>query len=155
MYNNLDEAYLEFLKTNFSHYNERMVAVPVSFLFNISVNKKVTHGIVSEEGGGGEREKSKEEKDWYKAASGLRAEEKIFDKLQEQFSDQPCLLVNGFKEQDMIKVIKEKIKDIIKGKGKLSEQVIIFFHRTTYFRSNHVIQTHVGIKLLQSCKQTF
>ena len=106
-----------------------MVAVPVSFQFNIPVNKKVTHGIISVEGG--EREKSKEEKNWYKAASGLRAEEKIFDKLQEQFSDHPCLLVNGFKEQDMIRVIKEKMKDI-KGKGELSEQVKIFFHRTTY-----------------------
>ena len=159
MYINLDEAYLEFVTTNFPCYNERMVKVPVSFQFNIPVKDdttketKVIHGIVSEEEGRGEREKSKKEKDWYKAASGLRAEEKIFDKLQEQFSDNPCLLVNGFKEQDMIKVIKEKIKDI-KGKGELSEQVKIFFHRT-YFRSNHVIHTHVGIKLLQSSKQTF
>ena len=40
-----------------------------------------------------------------------KQEEKIFDKLQEQFYDNPCLLVNGFKEQDMIKVIKEMIKD--------------------------------------------
>ena len=104
-----------------------MVTVPVSFQFNIPVNKKVTHGIVNEEGDGVEKEKSKEEKNWYKAASGLRAEQKIFDKLQEQFSDHSCLLVNGFKEQDMIKLIKEKIKEI-KGKGKLSKQVKTFFH---------------------------
>ena len=94
-----------------------MVKVPVSFQFNIPVKDeatketKVIHGIVSEEEGRGEREKTKKEKDWFKAASGLRAEEKIFDKLQEQFSDHPCLLVNGFKEQDMIKVIKEMIKN--------------------------------------------
>ena len=105
-----------------------MVTVPVSFQYNITFNKKVTHGIVSEEG---EKEKSTEEKNWYKAASGLRAEQKIFDKLQEQFSDNPCLLVNGFKEQDMIKVIKEMIKNE-GGKGKLGDQVKISFHRSTF-----------------------
>ena len=99
VYINLDEAYLEFLKTNFLHYNERMVTVPVSFQFNIPVNKKVTHGIVSEDGGGGEREKSKEEKNWYKAASGLRSEQKIFDKLQEQFSGYPKVLDQLEKDQ--------------------------------------------------------
>ena len=78
-----------------------------------------------EEGVGVERQKSREEKNWYKSASGQRAEQKIFDKLQEQFSDQPCLLVNGFKEQDMIKVIKETIKET-ERKGKLSDQVKIF-----------------------------
>ena len=120
MYINLDKAYLEFVTTNFPCYNEQMVAVPVSFHYNINF----IHGIVSEEEGRGEREKSKKEKDWFKAASGLRAEEKIFDKLQEQFSDHPCLLVNGFKEQDVIKVIKEKIRRIKKG-IKLSDQVKI------------------------------
>ena len=109
-----------------------MVTVPVSFKYNIQVKDenrkpKVTHGIVSEDGGGGEKEKSKEEKNWYKEASGLRAEQKIFDKLQEQLSDQPCLLVNGFHEQDLIKVIREEIKGI-KGKGKLSNQVKILLH---------------------------
>ena len=59
------------LKTNFFHYNERMVKVPVSFQFNIPVKDdttketKVIHGIVSEEKGKGEREKSKEEKRKY------------------------------------------------------------------------------------------
>ena len=130
---NLDEAYLEFLKTNFPCYNQQIVAVPVSFQFNIPVKDEtkkkamVIHGILSEEEGRGKREKSKKEKDWCKAAFGLRAEQKIFDKLKEQFSDHPCLLVNGFKEQDMIKLIKEKIKEI-KGKGKLSKQVKTFFH---------------------------
>ena len=122
---NLDEAYLQFLKTNFPCYNQQIVAVPVSFQFNIPVNKKVTHGIVSEERGGVEREKSREETNWYKAASGLRAEQKIFDKLQEQFSDHPCLLVNGFYEQNIIKVIKEGID----RKGiQLSDQVYIIIN---------------------------
>ena len=102
-----------------------MVTLPISFQFNIPVNKKVTHGIVGEERGGGEREKSREETNWYKAASGLRAEQKIFDKLQEQFSDHPCLLVNGFYEQNMVKVIKEGID----RKGiQLSDQVYIIIN---------------------------
>ena len=122
MYINLDEAYLEFLTTNFPCYNEQMVAVPVSFHYNIHF----IHGIVSEEEGRGERperEKSKKENDWCKKARNLRAEQKIFDKLQEQFFDRPCLLVNGFKEDYMIKVAREKIRK--KKKGKLSDQVKI------------------------------
>ena len=102
-----EEAYLEFLKANFPDYKKGMVTVPVSFQFNIPVKDettkktKVVHGIVKEEEGKGEREKSKVEKDWYKAASGLRAEQKIFDKVLEQFYDQPCMMVNGFHEKDM------------------------------------------------------
>ena len=80
-----------------------------------------THGIVSDDG------EQKGSREWMKAAFGLRAEQKIFDKLQEQLSDQPCLLVNGFHEQDLIKVIREDIKGI-KGKGKLSDQVKILLH---------------------------
>ena len=106
-----------------------MVTVPVSFQFNIPIKdgirkKTKVHGILRKEG---ERNvnsnKSKEEKEWLKAASGHRAEQKIFDKLQEHFSDRPCLLVNGFCEQYMIKVAKEKI--LKSKKGKLSDQVKI------------------------------
>ena len=131
-FNFSEEAYLEFLKTNFPDYNKRMVTVPVSFQFNIPVKDEITketkviQGILSKEEGRGGREKSKEEKDWYKAASGLSAEQKIFDKLQEQFSDQPCLMVNGFHENYMIKVIKEKIQQD-KKRIELSDQVTISF----------------------------
>ena len=68
MYINLDAAYLEFLTTNYSCYNERIVAVPVSFNYNIPVKDeatketKVIHGIVEEEGMGereGEKQKAK------------------------------------------------------------------------------------------------
>ena len=106
-----------------------MVTVPVSFQFNILIkdgiekNTKVVHGIFNKEGERQDSNKSKEEKEWLKAASGHRAEQKIFDKLQEQFFDRPCLLVNGFKEDYMIKVAKEKSRK--KKKGKLSDQVKI------------------------------
>ena len=116
-----------------------MVTVPVSFQFNILIkdgiekNTKVVHGIFNKEGERQDSNKSrkkrkkrkrgKDETEWLKTASGHRAEQKIFDKLQEQFSDRPCLLVNGFKEDYMIKVAKEKIPK--KKKGKLSDQVKI------------------------------
>ena len=97
-----------------------MVTVPVSFQFKTKV-----HGILSKKGERNDSiNKSKEEKVWLKAASGHRAEQKIFDKLQEHFSDQPCLLVNGFCENFLIKVAKEKIPKRKTG-IKLSDQVKI------------------------------
>ena len=116
----LDDEFCEFLKTNFAHYNEKMVTVPVSFQY-----KGVrTHGIVSADGeirkGG---EKSKE---WIKATSGLRAEQKIFDEIQRHFSHKPCLLINGFSEQNLIKVVKSKLKKY-KNKIQLSDQVKLGF----------------------------
>ena len=107
-----------------------MVTVPVSFQFNIPIKdgngkKTKVHGILSKEGERNDSiNKSKEEKVWLKAASGHRAEQKIYDKLQEQFSDQPCLLVNGFCENFLIKVAKEKIPKRKTG-IKLSDQVKI------------------------------
>ena len=99
--------------------------------------------------------RGKEEKEWLQSASGHRAEQKIFDKLQEQFSDWPCLLVNGFKEDFMIKVAKEKIPK--KKKGKLSDQVKISWKEKYLwaFKYNSDYFIIVGIKLLQSSKQTF
>ena len=113
----LGDEYSEFLKANFPHFNERMVTVPVSFQY-----KDVrTHGIVSDNS---EVKKVGEiSKDWIKATSGLRAEQKIFDEIQRQFSDQPCLLMNGFSEHNLFKVIKSKLQQNKNG-IQLSEQVI-------------------------------
>ena len=107
-----------------------MVTVPVSFQFNIPIKdgngkKTKVHGILSKKGEWNvNSDKSKEEKEWLKVASGNRAEQKIFDKLQEIFSDKPCLLVNGFCENFLIKVAKEKIPKRKTG-IKLSDQVKI------------------------------
>ena len=90
-----------------------MVTVPVSFQYK-GVQGVKTPGIVRDDGGRQVEEVSKEEKDWNKAVSGLRAEQRIFDEIQRQFSDQPCLLINGFSEQDLIKVVKIKLQK--KGK---------------------------------------
>ena len=114
----LVDEYREFLKTNFPLYNERMVTIPVSFQY-----KDVkTHGIVSDDVGRKGGGKSKDERDWIKAVSGLRAEQRIFDKIQRHFSDKPCLLINGFTEHDLIKVVKSKLQKEKKG-IQLSDQV--------------------------------
>ena len=114
----LDDEYCHFLKTNFPHYNERMVTIPVSFQYK----DLKTHGIVSDDVGRKGGEKSKDESNWIKAVSGLRAEQRIFDKIQRHFSDKPCLLINGFTEHDLIKVVKSKLQKEKKG-IQLSDQV--------------------------------
>ena len=102
-----------------------MVTVPVSFQY-----KDVkTHGIVSDDAGerkGGE--KSKEERNWIKAVSGLRAEQRIFDEIQRYISDKPCLLVNGFTEHDLIKVVKSKLQQE-KKRIELSNEVKADFEK--------------------------
>ena len=113
----LNDEYSKFLNDNFSHYNERMVTVPLSFQYK----DLRTHGIVSDDEG---RKAGETSKDWKKATSGLRAEQKIFDEIQRQFSDQPCLLMNGFSEQNLFKVLKSKLQQDKNG-IQLSEQVIV------------------------------
>ena len=115
----LCDEYCQFLKDNFPHYNERLVTVPVSFQYK----DLGTHGIVSDNGGLKAGETSKE---WKKDTSGLRAEQKVFDEIQRQFSDQPCLLMNGFSEHNLFKVIKSKIQQDKKG-IQLSHQVTFKF----------------------------
>jgi len=44
-----------------------------------------------------------------KASSGQEAEQKVYEMLQRRFSNEPCLLVHEFKENDLVKVIKENI----------------------------------------------
>ena len=115
----LDDEYHEFLKTNFPLYNERMVTIPVSFQYK----DLKTHGIVSDDVGRKGGEKSKDyERTWIKDASGIRAEQRIFDKIQRHFSDKPCLLMNGFTEHDLIKVVKSMLQKEKKG-FQLSNQV--------------------------------
>ena len=111
----LFDEYCTFLKDNFPHFNERMITVPMSFQY-----KGVrTHGIVSDDGG---RKAGETSKNWIKETSGLRAEQKIFEEIQTQFSDQPCLLMNGFSEQNLFKVMKSKLQQDKNG-IQLSKQV--------------------------------
>ena len=77
----LDDAFYKFLETNFPHYNEKIVTVPVSFQYHVK-----THGIVRDDGDR-EEGKSKKEIDWLSTTSGLRAEHRIFDQIQRKFSD--------------------------------------------------------------------
>ena len=103
-----------------------MVTVPVSFQYKGMQGVK-THGIVRNDGGRKGDDVSKEEKDWNKAVSGLRGEQRIFEELQRQFSDQPCLLMNGFSEHDLIKVVRDKLQK--KGKCEvLTKEVKLTFN---------------------------
>ena len=105
-----------------------MVTVPASFQYK-DVQGVKTHGIVRDDGGKKGKEISKEEKDWNKAVSGLRAEQRIFDEIQRQFADQPCLLMNGFSEHNLFKVVKSKLQQDKKGKCEaLSDEVKTKFY---------------------------
>ena len=122
----LDEEFSKFLKSNFPDYNERMVTVPVSFQYKGEQGLE-THGIMRNKGGRKGDDVSKEEKKWNKAVSGLRAEQRIFEELQRQFSDEPCLLMNGFREHDLIKVVRDKLQK--KGKCEaLTKEVKLTFN---------------------------
>ena len=119
LFYSVGDVYCDFLKDNFPHYNKRMVTVPVSFQY-----KDVrTHGIVSDDG------ENKGSKEWMKAAYGLRAEQKIFDEIQRQFYDKPCLLINGFSEHNLIKVVRNKLQQDKNG-IQLSDQV---FFKVQFF----------------------
>ena len=103
-----------------------MVTVPVSFQYK-DVQGVKTHGIVRDDGGRKGEEISKEEKEWNKRVSGIRAEQRLFDLLQRLFSDEPCLLINGFNESDLIKVVESNLQK--RGKcDVLSDEVITYIY---------------------------
>ena len=68
-----------------------------------------------------------------KAASGQEAENKVYEMLQKKFSNEPCLLVHEFKENDLVKIIKENIDKKKKENRKeddLTEREFHFFKLT-------------------------
>ena len=70
---------------------------------------------------------------WEKAAAGQFSEQKVHDILQKRFSNEPCLLVHEFKENDLVKVIKENIDNEKKENLKnnyLSQREFQFFKLT-------------------------
>ena len=94
-----------------------MVTVPVSFLYKDLKTQGIVRADVRRKG-----ERSKDERNWIKAACGHRAEQRIFDQIQRHFSDKPCLLMNGFTEHDLIKVVRSNLRQDKKG-IRLSDQV--------------------------------
>ena len=68
---------------------------------------------------------------WEKAASGQFAEQRVYDMLQKMFSNEPCLLVHEFKENDLLKVIKENIDNEKREKNNdLTQKEFQFFNLT-------------------------
>lgn len=83
--------------------------------YEVGSKRKATTNDGDVTSGGKQRKKSnKTESDlvheWEKAAAGQFAEQKVHDMLQKRFSNKPCLLVHGFKESDLVKVIRENIE---------------------------------------------
>ena len=87
------------------------------------------HGFVDDDVGRNRREKGKEENDWISTVIGDRAEQRIFDQIQRNFSDKPCFLINGFKEQDLFKVVKEQLQQDMKS-IKLSNEESKYYKAT-------------------------
>ena len=87
------------------------------------------HGFVDDDVGRNRREKGKEENDWISTVIGDRAEQRIFDQIQSKFSDKPWFLINGFKEQDLFKVVKEQLQPDMQS-IKLSKQESKYYKAT-------------------------
>ena len=110
------------MKSTYPDYKTKLVSVPKSFQYSVK-----THGIPSE----GRRRLQNYEGDdrkqlhtWVTATAGQSAEEKIFNMLTTMFYDEPCLLVSGFTENDLLKVVRENLKNGKEGKGsEISERV--------------------------------
>ena len=110
------------MKSTYPDYKTKLVSVPKCFQYSVK-----THGIPSEgrrmlKNYEGEEEEREQLRTWVTATRGKSAEEEIFKMLTTMFSDEPCLLVSGFNENDLLKVVRENLRR--KGKGlKLSEKV--------------------------------
>ena len=123
----LAEEYVRLLKSSYPDHKTKLVSVPKSFQYS---NVK-THGIHSE---GRRRLENYEEEDrkqlhtWVTATAGGDAEERIFNMMTRKFSGEPCLLVNGFTENDLLKVVRENLKN--EGKRtEMSEKVYLILIR--------------------------
>ena len=108
------------MKRTYPDYKTRLVSVPKCFQYSVK-----THGIPRQgrrllrNYAGKDREKLQT---WVTATRGKTAEEEIFKMLTTMFSDEPCLLVSGFNENYLLKVVRENLRR--EGKGlKISEKV--------------------------------
>ena len=113
------------MKSTYPDYKTKLVSVPKSFQYSVK-----THGIPSE---GRSMLENYEEEDrkqlhtWVTATAGKSAEEEIFNMLTTMFSDEPCLLVSGFTETDLLRVVRESLQK--EGKGsEMSEKVNDLIH---------------------------
>ena len=87
-----------------------------------------THGIVHDDISR-KLSESKVKRDWISAVFGLRSEQKIFDQIQQTFNPATCLLINGINQQDLFKVVKEKLQHD-KKRIQLSDQESQFYNAT-------------------------
>ena len=82
---------------------------------------------------------NKQLKEWNTAVRGQSSEQELFDVLQRKFANDPCLLVSGFKESDLIKVVKEHLKkERKKEKGVILNEREIQFQKITNRHFNQI-----------------
>ena len=71
----------------------------------------------------------------------------FFDLLQKRFADEPCLLVNGLKESNLLKVVKENQKNNTKRSLEVKDYVLSLIKDLEFLNKYH-IQEGMSIKKL-------
>ena len=141
----LGEEYKDFLVTKYPDFQRKLVSVPESFEYKVK-----TQGIpdrVNErlkEYNGDDRNIFNK---WCNHVKGDYAEQVIFDLLQKRFADEPCLLVNGLRESDLFKVVKENQKKNTKRSPEVKHYVLILIKVLGFLNKYH-IQENPSIKKL-------
>ena len=134
------DEYRTFLIDNYTDFKTKLVSVPQSFQFKVK-----TQGIPSQAAERFENYENYEDRQkfykWTTDIAGDSAEQVVYDLLREKFADEPGLLVHGFNEQNLMRVVKENLhhcvvkeqvkkkkKDAILSSGVVSKKSIIFVH---------------------------
>ena len=141
----LGEEYKDFLVTKYPDFQRKLVSVPESFEYKVK-----TQGIPDR---ANKRLKEYNGNDknnfhtWCNHVKGDYAEQVIFDLLQKRFADEPCLLVNGLRESDLFKVVKENQKKNTKHSPEVKHYVLILIKVLGFLNKYH-IQENPSIKKL-------
>ena len=72
-------------------------------------------------------------KQWMRAGRGMLAEYNVFRKLEHFFGNQKCLLVGGFDEKKLLKILKEDIERDLKLRKKFDNSLDMSFSDTEDF----------------------
>ena len=142
----LGEEYKDFLVAKYPDFQRKLVSVPESFEYKVK-----TQGIPDRANERFQDYNIGEDKSsfnaWCKDVKGDRAEQVIFDLLQKRFADEPCLLVNGLKESNLLKVVKENQKNNTKRSLEVKDYVLSLIKDLEFLNKYH-IQEGMSIKKL-------
>ena len=109
--------------TKYPDFQRKLASVPESFEYKVK-----TQGIPDRANERFQDYNIGEDKSsfnaWCKDVKGDRAEQVIFDLLQKRFADEPCLLVNGLRESDLFKVVRENQEENTKHGPEVKDYVL-------------------------------